>query len=178
MLRFVKLALLIIVVLVVVVLAYAATKPNTLHVERSALINATPDRIFPLIIDFRRWGTWSPYERLDPTMKRTYGGSASGTGAVYEWSGNSNVGAGRMEITNAVPSSSVTIKLDFTSPLEGHDIAEFTLKPEGTATNVTWAMDGPTPYVGKIMGVFVNMDSMIGDAFATGLHNLKAQAEK
>jgi hypothetical protein len=176
--RVLKRALIVVVVFVVALLAYAATRPNSLHVQRTASINASPDRIFPLINDFHNWGSWSPYEKLDPAMQRTYSGAPNGNGAVYEWAGNSTVGQGRMEITNAAPSSKVTIKLDFVKPIEGHDIAEFTLEPAGNATNVTWSMDGPTPYVGKIMGIFFNMDHMIGDQFATGLSSLKTIAEK
>jgi hypothetical protein len=174
----IKRVLLVVVVLIAAILAYAATRPGTMHVQRSAGIKAPPDRIFPLINDFHSWASWSPYERLDPAMNRTYRGSPRGQGAIYEWTGNSNVGQGRMEIVNAAPSSKVTIKLDFVKPVEGHDIAEFTLVPAGDTTNVTWSMDGPTPYVAKLMGVFVNMDHMIGDQFTEGLSNLKTIAEK
>ena len=165
-------------VLIVAVLLYAATRPGTLHVERSATINAAPEKIFPLINDFHQWGGWSPYEKIDPAMKRTYSGSPEGKGAVYEWVGNSEVGSGRMEITDTSQPSRVTIKLDFTAPLEGHNVAQFTLAPEGGSTRVTWTMDGPTPYIGKLIGVFMNMDTMIGGAFDEGLANLKRIAEK
>jgi len=110
-------------------------------------------------------------------MKRTYSGAGSGKGAVYEWEGNSQVGAGRMEIIDTSPHK-VTIKLDFIKPLEGHNTAEFTLEPKGESTDVTWAMYGPAPYISKLMGVFLNMDKMIGNDFATGLANLKTVAEK
>jgi hypothetical protein len=176
--KIVKAVLLVVVILIVAVLAYAATRPGTLHVERSAGIKASPEKIFPMISDFHNWSAWSPYEKLDPAMKRTFSGAPRGNGAVYEWEGNSNVGQGRMEITNASPSSNVTIKLDFVKPMEGHNVAVFTLEPKGDTTNVTWSMDGPTPYLGKLIGVFLNMDNMIGNDFATGLGNLKAQAEK
>jgi hypothetical protein len=167
----------VVLVLVVAVLAYAATRPDTLHVERSAAIQAPPEEIFPLISDFRRWASWSPYETRDPAMKKTYGGAAQGKGAVYEWEGNSEVGQGRMEITDADPSR-ITIKLDFIKPLEGHNVADFALVPQGGTTNVTWSMDGPSPYIGKLIGVFMNMDRMIGRDFEAGLANLKAIAEK
>jgi hypothetical protein len=174
---FKKIAL-VVVVLVGALLAYAATRPDSLHVQRAAGIKAPPEKIFPLISDFRRWSSWSPYEKIDPAMKRAYGGAANGKGAVYEWEGNSQVGQGRMEITDASQPSRVTIKLDFVKPLEGHNVAEFALVPEGDSTNVTWTMDGPTPYIGKLIGVFVNMDTMIGKDFETGLANLKAIAEQ
>jgi hypothetical protein len=173
---FKKIAL-IVVVLVAGVLVYAATRPDSLHVQRAARIKAPPEKIVPLISDFHSWSAWSPYEKVDPAMKRTYSGAASGKGAVYEWEGNSQVGQGRMEITELTPSR-VTIKLDFVKPLEGHNIAAFTLIPQGDATNVAWTMDGPTPYIGKVIGVFVDMDHMIGKDFETGLANLKAVAEK
>jgi len=164
-------------VLVVAVLAYAATRPDTLHVQRSASVKAPPEEIFPLISDFHRWASWSPYEKRDPAMKKTYGGAAEGKGAVYEWEGNSEVGQGRMEITDADPSR-ITIKLDFIKPFEGHNVAEFALVPQGGAPNVAWSMEGPSPFIGKLIGVFVNMDTMIGKDFEAGLTNLKAMAEK
>ena len=166
----------VVLVLVVAVLAYAATRPDTLHVERSATIQAPPEEIFPLISDFRRWASWSPYETRDPAMKKTYGGAAQGKGAVYEWEGNSEVGQGRMEITDADPSR-ITIKLDFIKPLEGHNVADFALVPQGGATNVTWSMDGPSPYIGKLIGVFMNMDRMIGRDMENGLAQLKSVVE-
>ena len=169
---------LVVLVLVVAVLAYAATRPDTLHVQRSARVKAPPEEIFPLISDFHRWTSWSPWEKRDPGMKRTYGGAAQGKGAVYEWEGNSEVGQGRMEITDASDPSRITIKLDFIEPFEGHNVAEFALVPEGGATNVIWWMEGPTPFIGKLIGVFVNMDTMIGKDFEAGLTNLKAMAEK
>jgi hypothetical protein len=169
---------LVVVVLVGALLAYAATRPDSLHVERAATIKAQPDKIFPLIDDFHRWQSWSPWEKLDPAMKRAHSGAANGKGAVYEWEGNSQVGQGRMEITDASTPSSVTIKLDFIEPFEGHNVARFALVPQGDSTNVTWTMDGPTPYIGKVMGVFMNMDKMIGNDFESGLANLKALAEK
>ncbi len=174
---FKKIAL-VVLVLVVAVLAYAATRPDTLHVQRSASVKAPPEEIFPLISDFHRWTSWSPWEKRDPAMKRTYGGAAQGKGAVYEWEGNSEIGQGRMEITDTSDPSRITIKLDFIKPFEGHNVAEFALVPEGGATNVIWSMDGPTPFIGKLIGVFVNMDTMIGQDFEAGLANLKAIAEK
>jgi hypothetical protein len=166
-----------VVVVIAAVLIYAATRPGELHVERTASIKAPPEKIAALINDFHKWGSWSPYEKIDPAMKRTYGGAPEGKGAVYEWQGNSEVGAGRMEITETRPTAT-TIKLDFTAPLEGHNVATFLLVPQGDATNVTWTMDGPTPYVGKLIGIFMNMETMIGGAFDQGLANLKAIAEK
>jgi len=171
----------VVVVLVGALLAFAATKPDTFRVQRAASIKAPPDKIFPLINDLHSWGAWSPWEKLDPAMKRTHSGAASGKGAVYEWEGNGEVGAGRMEIVAASPPSAVRIKLDFLKPFEAHNFAEFTLEPKGDATNVTWAMYGPNTYVSKLMSVFFSMDSMdsmVGKYFESGLANLKAATEK
>ena len=167
------------VVLVIAgVLAYAATRPDTLRVERAATIKAPPEKIFPLINDFHAWTGWSPWERMDPGMQRTYAGAPSGTGAVYAWDGDRNVGKGRMEIVESTPPSRVAVKLDFEKPFEGHNVAEFTLAPAGDSTNVRWAMRGENRFIGKLIGVFVSMDRMIGGQFETGLANLKALAEK
>lgn len=163
---------------VVVVLALAATKPDVFTVQRTASIKAPPEKIFPLINDFKQWTAWSPYEKVDPGMKRTYGATTAGKGATYAWDGNKNVGSGSMEILDAPAPQKVTIKLDFTKPFEAHNIAEFTLVPAGDVTNVTWSMRGPTPFFGKIIHVFMDMDKMVGGSFAEGLGNLKAIAEK
>ena len=162
---------------VAILLLVASMKPDTLRVERSARIDAPPQEIFPLIEDFRRWGPWSPYERRDPAMKRSYGGAERGEGAVYAWEGNRDIGKGRMEIVESVPPSRVALKLDFAEPFEAHNVVQFTLEPEGAATRVTWAMQGPSSFVSKLMSVFIDMDDMIGRDFEAGLANLKAIAE-
>ena len=168
----------VVVVLIAAVLGMAATKPDTFRVQRATSIKAPPEKVFALINDFHNWGQWSPWEKLDPALNRTYSGPASGKGAVYEWTGNSKVGAGRMEITEPTPSSKILIKLDFIKPFEGHNMADFTLEPQGDTTNLSWAMYGPTPFVSKVMQVFISMDSLIGKDFEAGLANLKAAAEK
>lgn len=173
-----KRAALVVVVLLAVFLGYAATRPDTFRVQRTVRIAAPPEKIFALIQDFHTWGSWSPWETLDPTMKRTLSGAANGKGAVYAWDGNHNVGQGRMEITEASPPSRVTISLDFVKPFEAHNVAEFTLEPTGDSTNVVWAMQGANNFFSKVIGLFVSMDRMIGDNFETGLANLKALAEK
>jgi uncharacterized protein YndB with AHSA1/START domain len=167
-----------VLVLIAAVLLYAATKPPTFEVQRTTTIQAPPEKIYPLISDFHNWGTWSPWEKLDPAMKRTHSGAESGPGAVYEWEGNSEVGKGRMEITAATPPSKVTIQLDFLEPFEAHNVTEMTLEPQGDATQVRWLMRGPNTYVSKVMSVFMSMDSMIGKDFEAGLANMKAAAEK
>src|SRR5882672_5635587 len=124
-----------VLVLIGALLAFAATRPGSMHVERSARIKAPAESIFPLISDFHRWEAWSPYEKLDPAMKKTFSGAASGTGAVYEWQGNNKAGQGRMEMTAVSTPSQVTIRLDFMKPFEAHNVAQFTLAPDGDATN-------------------------------------------
>jgi uncharacterized protein YndB with AHSA1/START domain len=174
----IKIIAIVVVVFVVAVFGVALTKPDSFTVQRTVKINAPPEKIFPLINDFHGWQSWSPWENVDPAMKRTHGGAASGRGAVYEWDGNSKVGKGRMEITEVSPPTKVTIKLDFLKPLEGHNIAEFTLEPQGTSTSVTWAMHGPAPFISKVIQVFISMDRMLGKEFETGLANMKSAAEK
>ena len=166
-----------VVVLIAGLLGFAATRPDTFRVQRATSIKAPPEKIFALINDFHSFGSWSPYEKLDPAMRRAHSGAANGKGAVYEWEGNNKAGKGRMEIAESSPPSRVTINLDFVKPFEAHNIVEFTLEPKGDATNVTWAMHGRSPYMSKVMSVFFNMDAMIGKDFEAGLANLKTIAE-
>jgi hypothetical protein len=172
-----KIILIVIVVLVAGVLVYAATRPDSFRVQRAATLNAPPGKIAPLISDFHNWGAWSPWEKLDPAMQRTYSGAPAGKGAVYEWSGNGKAGAGRMEILDA-SAARVSIKLDFLKPFEAHNLTDFTLEPQAGGTRVNWDLHGPMPYLSKLMCVFVSMDKMVGKDFEQGLANLKAAAEK
>ena len=167
-----------VVALIVVLLVYAAMKPDTFRIQRTATINAPADKIFPFINDFHNWTAWSPWEKMDPALKRTHSGTTSGKGAVYEWEGNNQVGQGRMEISDTSPPSHLLIKLDFLKPFEAHNTAEFTLNGGGPSTNVTWAMYGPQPYLAKVMSLFFSMDTMVGGQFEQGLANLKSIAEK
>ena len=178
MLKITLIVLAVIAVGVAGILAFAATKPDVFTVQRNATIKAPPDKIFPLINDFKQWGLWSPYEKIDPDMKRSYGPVTAGKGATYGWDGNKNIGSGSMEILDAPAPQKVSIKLDFTRPFEAHNIAEFTLAPSGDMTNVTWSMHGPVPYFGKIIHMFMDMDKMVGGQFAAGLADMKAAAEK
>lgn len=165
------------IVLMAAVLILAAARPDTFRVQRRTSIKASPEKVFALINDFRNWGSWSPWERMDPAMKKTHGGETSGKGAVYEWEGNKKVGKGRMEIVESSPSSRIMIQLDFIKPFEGHNMAEFSLKSERGYTIITWAMYGPNPYMAKLMGLFLDMNNMIGKDFESGLSNMKAAAE-
>jgi len=177
-LQIVIIVVVVLLVLIAALLVYAATRPDSFNIQRTASIKAAPERIYPLISDFHNWASWSPFEKYDPAMKKTHSGAANGSGAVYEWEGNSRAGKGRMEITETSAPSRVTIKLDFIKPFEGHNFADFTLKAKNDTTDVTWAMSGPNTYMLKVMGIFMSMDSMLGKEFDAGLANLKSIAEK
>lgn len=170
--------IIIVAVLIAAMLIYAATKPDTFRVQRSAAIAAPPDKVFALINDLDAWASWSPWEKKDLAMKKTHSGAPQGKGAVLEWKGNKDVGTGRMEVLESTPSSKILIKLDFLKPFEAHNRAEFSLEGKGPDTTVTWAMYGPQPYMIKIMGLFCSMDKMVGKDFEAGLATLKALAEK
>ncbi|TPJ60563.1 SRPBCC family protein [Mesorhizobium sp. B2-7-1] len=170
--------LIILAVIIAAVLIYAATRPNDFVVSRSASIKAPAEAIFPLINDFRRWPEWSPFEKLDPQMKRTLSGTESGKGAAYTWEGNSKAGKGRMEITGSVPSSQVALKLDFEKPFRANNSVDFSLAPSGNGTTVTWAMRGARPLIAKLMGLFMNFDNLIGKDFEAGLDNLRRATER
>src|SRR5262245_16651115 len=155
MFQTIAIILAVLIAIVVLVVVYAAvTRPDTFTYARSTRIDAAPDRIAPLVNDFRKWGTWSPYEHRDPNLKRTYSGNESGVGSIYAWEGNKNVGAGRMEIIESTPKN-VRIKLDFFAPFKANNIADFTFMPQGGATDVTWAMTGKNVLIGKVMSVFM-----------------------
>jgi uncharacterized protein YndB with AHSA1/START domain len=168
----------ILAIAIAAVLVLAATKSNTLRVQRSTSIKAPPEEIFPLISDFHQWLKWSPYEQKDPAMKRTYDGAERGKGAVYAWNGDKNVGSGRMEILEVAAPQKIVIKLDFFTPFEGHNTAEFTILPQGDGTHVTWLMHGPARFMTKLIQVFMSLDNMIGKDFEVGLANLKKITEK
>ena len=173
-----KIILIIVALAIAAVLVLAATKPDVFRVQRAASIKAPPEKVFALINDFKRWDAWSPWEKKDPAMKRSYGATTSGKGASYAWEGNQEVGQGSMEITDSVPSSAIGLKLDFLKPFEAHNRVDFSLQAKGELTEVTWTMAGDTPYFAKIIHVFINMDSMVGKDFEAGLANLKSIAEK
>jgi len=147
-------------------------------VERFATINAPAAPIYAQIVDFQNWTAWSPWDDLDPGMERTYSGSNSGTGAIYAWSGNRKAGEGRMEITEVVEPSRVSIALDFLKPFKSSSTTTFHLNPDGEATRVTWTMTGPMTLMTRVMGIFKSMDKMIGPDFEKGLERLKTVAER
>ncbi|TMH10962.1 MAG: polyketide cyclase [Betaproteobacteria bacterium] len=167
----------VVVVALGALLLYAATQPDTFSVQRSASIKAPADKIHPLIDDLHRFNTWNPFDKKDPNVKGSYSGPANGPGAAYAFDGK-EVGTGSIRIVESSAPRKVTMQLDMQKPIEGHNTVEFTLTPRGDATEVTWAMRGSSPYIAKLMGVFVNMDRMIGQHFETGLADLKSLAER
>jgi uncharacterized protein YndB with AHSA1/START domain len=168
----------VLVAAIVVVLVVAATRPDTFRVQRAATIQAPPEKVFPLINDFRSWREWSPWEKMDPNLNRDYSGPSDGKGAVYGWEGNKRVGKGRMEIKDTSPPNRITIQLDFLKPFKAHNTTVFTLEPRGDSTHVTWTMEWGQPFMFKVMSLFMNLDRMIGKDFEAGLADMKAAAEK
>jgi len=166
-------------ILITGILVYAAFQPNTFQISRTVSINAAPEKIYPYMSDFHKGDLWSPYEKKDPAMKRTFSGPESGKGAVYEFTGDKNkVGSGRLEIIEAVPPKRVVLTLDMIEPMQGSNIVEYTLEPQGDSTNVTWSMRGTNNYLSKLICTFVNVDTMVGGDFEVGLANLKTLIEK
>src|SRR5262245_9539090 len=161
---------------IVALLVFVQMRPGRFHIERSATIDAPSATIFTHINDFHRWTAWSPWEQIDPQLQRFYDGPPSGVGARYRWVGNSKIGEGSMKITESNPSK-VGIDLEFVKPFKASNVATFTLAPAGSGTTVTWAMDGENNFMSKAMGLFMNMDNMIGTQFEKGLASLKGIAE-
>lgn len=158
-------------------LVYAWFKPKTFRVERSTVINAPAHEIYKHLGDFHNWQAWSPWEGLDPDLKRTYTGPSEGVGAVYSWEGNNKVGAGRMELTKADPKSGISLNLDFFRPFKASNITDISLAPEGGGTRVNWAMHGPHPFMMRLMSTVFSMDKMVGKDFEKGLAQLKTVSE-
>jgi len=178
MLKITLIVVAVLAVLLVATLVVASTKPNSFRVQRTATIKAPPEKLFQLIENYQTWGEWSPYEKVDPDMKRTFSGPVAGKGAIYEWDGDSNIGAGRMEILEATPSKRIEIQFEMSRPMECHNSIEFLFEPQGDSTNVTWVMAGPNTFMGKVIQTFMSMDKMVGTQQEEGLANLKALAEK
>lgn len=170
------LALLVLVVIVAAVLGYAASRPSDFRITRSMRMAAPSDRIIPRIDDFHEWRAWSPWEKLDPSMKRTYGGTPRGVGTTYEWDGNKKAGAGRMAVVRQ-DARNIEMSLDFRRPFRANNVSAFAFEPDGDGTRVVWTMSGTNPLAAKVFGLFVNMDQLVGKDFETGLASLKALAE-
>jgi hypothetical protein len=154
-----------------------AMQPSEFRIERSATIAAPAPVVFAPVNDFRNWQAWSPWAELDPAAKSSFAGPRAGNGAAFAWSGSSQVGEGRMTITESRPSELVRIKLEFLKPFEATNTAEFTFKPQGERTAVTWSMYGHNDFVGRAVGLFVNMDKVLGEEFEKGLASMKSVAE-
>jgi hypothetical protein len=165
------------VVLVVVFVCIVALQPAHYRVERSATINAPAAVVFAQVNDFHKWNAWSPWAKLDPAMKQSFEGPQAGNGAIYTWAGNKDVGEGRMTITESHPSDLIKIKLEFIKPFAATNATDFTFKPQGNQTAVTWTMNGDNNFVGKAFSLFMNMDKMIGGDFEKGLAQMKSVAE-
>ncbi|MEO6953915.1 MAG: SRPBCC family protein [Polyangia bacterium] len=157
---------------------FVATRPTHFKVARARTMHAPAAVIFAQLDDFHQWAAWSPWDKMDPTMRRTYGGPDRGVGATYAWSGNDKVGSGTMTVAEARPSSRVVVDVDFEKPMQAHNIATFALMPHGEGnTLVTWSMEGDNSFIGKAFGVFVNMDKMLGEDFDRGLDTLESLSE-
>jgi uncharacterized protein YndB with AHSA1/START domain len=173
-----KKILLVLAVLIVVFVVVVLTRPDNFKVERSATIPAPPAAVFAQVNDLHKWKEWSPWAKLDPNAKETFSGPEAGKGASFAWSGNSEVGEGSMTITDSRPNELVAFNLVFVKPFAGTSTAEFTFKPEGDQTNVTWAMSGRNNFIAKAIGLFMDCDKMVGGQFEQGFTNLKAAVAK
>jgi uncharacterized protein YndB with AHSA1/START domain len=163
--------------IVVVLVAVVAMQPSEFRVTRTATISAPPADVFAQVNDFHHWQAWSPWAKLDPAAKATFEGPQAGPGAIFSWAGNDKVGEGRMTLTESRPSELIRIKLDFMKPMEGTSTTEFTFKPAGDQTAVTWTMTGHRNFVAKAVCLFMDIDKMVGGDFEKGLANLKSVAE-
>jgi Polyketide cyclase / dehydrase and lipid transport len=177
MLEIVLIVLFALAVIAVLLVAVVATRPADFRIVRSAAMSAPATAVFGQVNDFHKWDAWSPWAKIDPTMKQTYEGPPAGTGAIYAWAGNGKVGEGRMTLTESRPSELITIKLEFLRPFKATHTAEFTFKPEGNQTFVTWSMAGRNTFVFKAFGLFMNMDKMLGGEFEKGLAQMKSVVE-
>lgn len=158
-------------------LAFAATRPDTFRIQRSIRIQAGTDKIQPLIQDLHRFNTWNPFNKKDPAMQGSYQGPDSGPGAHFSFKGNKDVGSGSLTVTSTAPGR-VGMKLDMLTPFEAHNDVEFLLRADGNGTEVTWAMQGPSPFISKVMGLIFDIDKMVGKDFESGLKDLKGLAEQ
>jgi uncharacterized protein YndB with AHSA1/START domain len=166
-----------IAVILILFAIIVALQPSSFQVARSTSISAPPAAVFAQVNDFHRWEAWNPWWKIDPAMKQTYEGAPAGTGAVYTWAGNNEVGVGRMTITDSRPSDLIRMRLEFFKPFAATNQSEFTFNPEGDQTMVTWSMTGNNNFIAKAVHLFMNMDKMVGGQFEKGLAQMKAAAE-
>src|SRR5215469_7568407 len=163
--------------LVIILMGIIYTRASSFRVERATRIDAPPDVVFALVNDLHAWDRWSPWAHIDPSMKVSYGGPPSGTGATYTWTGNDKVGEGGLRIIESKPPQDVALRLEFIKPMASVNRTEFTFKPDGTGTKVDWVMTGPLDFMGKGMDLFVGMDKIIGPDFEKGLASMRREAE-
>lgn len=173
----IKKILLAIVAIVAVFSVYVAVQPSAFRVERSTIIVAPTAQAFAEVNDFHKWDAWSPWAKLDPAAKATFEGPESGEGAVLRWAGNEKVGEGSMTLLESRPDERIRIRTDFVKPWTGSNASEFTFKPDGPRTIVTWSMSGERGFLEKAICVVMNGEKMIGDQFEKGLSNLKTLVE-
>jgi uncharacterized protein YndB with AHSA1/START domain len=173
----IKIILAVLAVLVVGFLVVVSLRPSEFRVSRSTTVAAPPEAVFAQVNDFHKWASWNPWGKIDPAMKQTYEGAAAGTGAAYTWIGNNQVGEGRMTIIESRPGELIRIRMDFLKPFKATNTAEFTFKPQGDQTFVTWSMYGKNNFIAKAIGLFMDCDKMIGDQFEKGLADMKAVAQ-
>jgi uncharacterized protein YndB with AHSA1/START domain len=173
----IKKILIALAVIIVVLVVIVALQPSDFRVARSATISAPPPAVFAQVNDFHKWEAWNPWGKIDPAMKQTYEGAPAGPGAIYTWSGNNEVGEGRMTITDSRPSELIRVKLEFFKPFAATNTAEFAFKPEGNQTLVTWSMFGEKNFMAKAVHLVMNMDKMIGGQFEKGLADMKSAVE-
>ena len=169
--------LIVVLVIVLLFVIIVSMQPSEFRIERSAAMSAPAPEAFGQVNDFHKWDAWSPWAKLDPAMKQTYEGPPAGKGAIYSWTGNKQVGEGRMTITESRPSEYVRINLEFLRPFKATNTAEFAFKPQGSETAVTWSMTGRKNFVFKAFGLFMNMDKMVGNDFEKGLAQMKRVVE-
>lgn len=174
----IKKILLILAAAILLLVIVVSLRPSQFTVTRSATIPASPEVVSAQVNDFHKWQEWSPWAKMDPACKFAFSGPESGVGAGFSWDGNNDVGAGTMKITESKPGELVKMDLDFTKPMEGHNLTVFTFKPNGSGTDVTWTMSGENGFMGKLFGLFVDCDKMVGDQFVKGLENLKGVVTK
>ncbi len=172
-----KRILLVIVAVVLAFIGYVALQPSTFSIERSAIVVAPVERVFGEVNDFHNWQQWSPWAKLDPDAKATFEGPASGEGAIFRWAGNEKVGEGSMTVLESRPNEHIKIRLDFVKPWAGTNATDFSFKPDGPRTIVTWTMSGEQGFLQKAICVFMNPDKTVGEQFEKGLANLKQLAE-
>jgi Polyketide cyclase / dehydrase and lipid transport len=173
----IKKVLLGLVAVIAIFLAVAAMQPADFRISRSATIAAPPSALFEQINDLLKFQDWNPWAKLDPNAKMTYTGPPSGVGSAYSWAGNGEVGEGTMTITESRPGELVRAKMEFNKPMQATNIAEFTFKPEGDKTLMTWSMSGTNGLVAKAFGLLIDCDKMVGSEFEKGLAKLKSITE-